>query len=155
LEGGGALQVAVDIDGSRRVLSDLATEILAVSLVVALVAGVAGWLVARRITRRLVQLTDATEEVAAGGPGEAAVPVGGRDEVGRLSSSFRTMLTRLAEARETQERLVQDAAHELRTPLTSLRTNARVLRRIDDLSPPSRERLVADLEGETLELSQL
>lgn len=156
--GRGALQVAVDIDGSRRVLDDLAMEILAVSMVVALVAGLAGWLLARRIARRLVRLTEVTEQVAAGGPGEYDEPAdrtSGRDEIARLSSSFRTMLSRLTEARETQERLVQDAAHELRTPLTSLRTNARVLRRIDDLSPSSREKLVADVDGETRELSAL
>jgi two-component system sensor histidine kinase MprB len=44
------------------------------------------------------------------------VPVGGRDEVGRLPASFNKMLRRLAAARDAQERLVQDAAHELRTP---------------------------------------
>ena len=79
----------------------------------------------------------------------------GRDEVGRLSTAFNTMLARLAAAREAQDRLVQDAAHELRTPLTSLRTNASVLRRIDELSPDARARLVADVQGETRELSHL
>jgi two-component system sensor histidine kinase MprB len=65
------------------------------------------------------------------------------------------MLGRLAAARDAQDRLVQDAAHELRTPLTSLRTNASVLRRIDELSPDARARLVADLQSETRELSHL
>ena len=81
--------------------------------------------------------------------------VDGRDEVARLSSSFNTMLSRLAAARDAQERLVQDAAHELRTPLTSLRTNASVLRRIGELPPDARDRLVADVQGETRELSHL
>jgi two-component system, OmpR family, sensor histidine kinase MprB len=79
----------------------------------------------------------------------------GRDEVGRLSTSFNTMLRRLAESRASQERLVQDAAHELRTPLTSLRTNASVLRRVAELSPEARDRLVDDVQGETRELSHL
>ena len=65
------------------------------------------------------------------------------------------MLGRLAAARDAQDRLVQDAAHELRTPLTSLRTNASVLRRIAELSPDARERLLDDLQGETRELSHL
>jgi two-component system sensor histidine kinase MprB len=65
------------------------------------------------------------------------------------------MLTRLAAARDAQERLIQDAAHELRTPLTSLRTNASVLRRIGDLSPDARTRLVDDVQSETRELSNL
>ncbi len=79
----------------------------------------------------------------------------GRDEVGRLAASLTTMLDRLAAARAAQDRLVQDAAHELRTPLTRLRTNASVLRRIGELTPDARERLVADLQGETRELSHL
>jgi two-component system sensor histidine kinase MprB len=95
------------------------------------------------------------EDVSVHGDLAQEVPVGGRDEVGRLSASFTTMLGRLAASREAQERLVQDAAHELRTPLTSLRTNASVLRRVAELSPDARDRLVDDVQGETRELSHL
>ena len=153
--GRGALQVAVDVDQTRRVLGGMANQIMWVSLAVLLAAAGAGWLLARRITRRLVRLTGIAEEISVHGRVDREVPVDGRDEVGRLSASFTTMLARLAAARDAQERLVQDAAHELRTPLTSLRTNATVLRRIDELSPDARDRLVADLQGETRELSHL
>ncbi|MCE3551028.1 HAMP domain-containing histidine kinase [Pseudonocardia sp. RS11V-5] len=154
-DGQGALQVATDADESERVLAGTAISILWVTAVVVLVAAAAGWLLARRITRRLVRLAGIAEEVSASGVVEREVPVHGRDEVGRLSASFTTMLARLAAARESQDRLVQDAAHELRTPLTSLRTNARVLRRLDELSPEARARLIDDVEGETRELSKL
>jgi two-component system sensor histidine kinase MprB len=154
-EGRGAVQVGIDIDLSRQVLSGLAKEITLLALLVTVVAAGLGWLLARRIARRLVRLTAIAEDVSAAGPGAGDVPVEGRDEVARLSSSFNKMLRRLAESREAQERLIQDAAHELRTPLTSLRTNASVLRRIDRLDPESRGRLLADVEGETLELSHL
>jgi two-component system sensor histidine kinase MprB len=153
--GRGALQVAVDVDETRRVLRGTANRIAAVSLAVLLAAAAAGWLLARRITRRLVVLTRVAEEVSVDGRVDPAVPVEGRDEVGRLAASFTTMLGRLAAARAAQDRLVQDAAHELRTPLTSLRTNASVLRRIGELAPDARERLIADLQGETRELSHL
>jgi two-component system sensor histidine kinase MprB len=153
--GRGALQVAVDIDGTRRVLGGLAIEIAGVSGAVLLVAAGAGWIVARRITRRLERLAVIAEDVSVHGDLAQEVPVGGRDEVGRLSASFTTMLGRLAASREAQERLVQDAAHELRTPLTSLRTNASVLRRVAELSPEARDRLVDDVQGETRELSHL
>lgn len=145
----------MDIDLSRRVLADLATEIAIISAVVTVVAAGAGWLLARRITRRLVRLAATAEDIADHGRVVVDVPVQGRDEVGRLAGSFTTMLARLAAARDAQDRLVQDAAHELRTPLTSLRTNASVLRRLDDLSPDARARLVADVQGETRELSHL
>jgi two-component system sensor histidine kinase MprB len=151
----GAVQVAVDIDKTQRVLGGMANEIALVAAVVTVVAAGLGWLLAHRISRRLVRLTGIAEEVSASGLGERTVPVQGRDEVARLSSSFNTMLRRLAESREAQERLIQDAAHELRTPLTSLRTNASVLRKLDRLSPESRERLVSDIDGETRELHHL
>ncbi|HLU55704.1 MAG TPA: HAMP domain-containing sensor histidine kinase [Pseudonocardia sp.] len=158
-EGRGALQVGIDINASREVLSGLAKEIAVLAVLVSVAAAGLGWLLAHRIARRLVRLAAVAERVTAAGPddplGHRAVPVQGRDEVARLASSFTTMLRRLAESREAQERLIQDAAHELRTPLTSLRTNTSVLRRLDRLDPRARERLLADVEGETRELSHL
>ncbi|WP_020638953.1 HAMP domain-containing sensor histidine kinase [Amycolatopsis balhimycina] len=153
--GRGAVQLAVDVDESRYVLKGLAARITGVSALVLAVAALAGWLLARQITRRLVRLTDVTEQVSDGRLDDVAVPTGGRDEVGRLATSFDRMLGRLADARADQDRLVQDAAHELRTPLTSLRTNASVLRRFAELTPESRARLLDDVDGETRELTHL
>ncbi|GAB3147108.1 HAMP domain-containing sensor histidine kinase [Amycolatopsis stemonae] len=153
--GRGAVQLGIDVDESRNVLSGLATRITGVSALVLVVAALAGWLLARQITRRLVRLTDVTEQVSEGRLDDVAVPTGGRDEVGRLVTSFDRMLGRLADARADQERLVQDAAHELRTPLTSLRTNASVLRRFAELGPEARGRLLDDVDGETRELTHL
>ena len=154
-DGRGALQVALNVGFSNRVLRGMAIEIAWVSLAVLVVAAGAGWLVAGRITRRLERLTRTAEQVSGRGDVAEEVPVEGRDEVGRLSASFNTMLGRLVASREAQDRLVQDAAHELRTPLTSLRTNASVLRRFAELSPEARERLLSDVQGETRELSHL
>ena len=159
--GSGALQVAMDVDLSHRVLQGMANEITLTGLAVLVVAAAAGWLLAGRITQRLVRLTGLAEQVSARGVATGpdvealGVPVEGADEVGRLAASFTTMVERLAAAREAQDRLVQDAAHELRTPLTSLRTNASVLRRFAELPPEARERLLADVQGETRELSHL
>lgn len=156
--GRGALQVAADVDDSDRELGDVALEITLVSLVVLLVAAIAGWLLARGITRRLVRLTTVAEQISSHGRPEAVdidVPESGRDEVGRLATSFSIMLGRLSAARDAQDRLVQDAAHELRTPLTSLRTNASVMRRFAELSPDARGRLLEDVQSETRELSHL
>jgi two-component system sensor histidine kinase MprB len=152
---GGALQVAVDVEDTEHVLEDMANEIALASTAVLVVAAGVGWLLARRITRRLEALAGVAEEVSLHGGVDRQVPLQGSDEVGRLSSAFNTMLARLAAARDAQERLIQDAAHELRTPLTSLRTNASVLRRFGELPPDARGRLIDDVQGETRELSHL
>ncbi|MER5217118.1 HAMP domain-containing sensor histidine kinase [Streptomyces sp. NPDC002838] len=151
----GALQAAIPIGPTRDGLNSMAKQIAGGALAVVLAAAIAGWLLARCITRRLVRLAAAAEEVSGDCHVAWEVSVDGRDEVGRLAASFNRMIGRLAAAREAQERLVQDAAHELRTPLTSLSTNAGVLRRVGELSPHARERLLDDVEGETRELSHL
>jgi two-component system sensor histidine kinase MprB len=151
----GAVQVGRDVSENARVLTSLAWLLAGIGLLVAVLAALAGWLVARRTSSRLVELTDAAETVTETGRLDTDVPVSGSDEVARLATSFNAMLVRLGQARDDQQRLVQDAGHELRTPLTSLRTNVSLLRQFDAMSPEVRERVIADLDGETRELTAL
>ncbi|MEU3564206.1 ATP-binding protein [Kitasatospora sp. NPDC006786] len=151
----GAVQIIQQVGPSEKLLSTLRTRTVALVAIVAVLAGGAGRLLARRITRRLVRLTEAAELVATSGRLDVAVPAAGTDEVGRLGRAFDRMLVRLATAKENQRRLVQDAGHELRTPLTSLRTNLSVLPGLDRLPPAERAALMADLLEESRELAQL
>ncbi|HKY14445.1 MAG TPA: HAMP domain-containing sensor histidine kinase [Microthrixaceae bacterium] len=151
----GAVQTARSLEENQRVLDSLLRRIVLATGVVVVAAGLIGWVIARQITSRLVRLTGAAESVARTGRLDVEVPVEGTDEAGRLGEAFNGMLVALAASKDDQQRLVQDAGHELRTPLTSLRTNVDVLRRFDELDPKSRTRLLADLDGETRELTAL
>ncbi|MEU1051305.1 HAMP domain-containing sensor histidine kinase [Streptomyces sp. NPDC005876] len=153
--GRGAVQVAQEFSDTEDLLRTLQQRTLLLMAVVVTAAGLFGWWLARRITRRLVALTAAAEDVARTRRLGIQVPVTGSDEVGRLGRAFDRMLGRLAQSEEDQRRLVQDAGHELRTPLTSLRTNISLLGRIDELPPAAREELVADLGQEARELTDL
>ncbi|MFJ4471908.1 ATP-binding protein [Streptomyces sp. NPDC089424] len=153
--GRGAVQVAQEFSDTEDLLRALQQRTLLLMAAVVVGAGLFGWWLARRITRRLVILTSAAEAVARTRRLGIDVPVTGSDEVGRLGRAFDRMLGRLAQSEEDQRRLVQDAGHELRTPLTSLRTNISLLRRIDELPPGTREELVADLAQEARELTDL
>jgi two-component system sensor histidine kinase MprB len=126
-----------------------------VGLVIIALAALAGLLIARRTTQSVTRLSEAADEIAATGRLDIAVPPGGRDEVGRLSRAFSSMLGALTRSRDQQQRLVQDAGHELRTPLTSLRANIDTLRRHPDLEAAPRGRVLADLDSELRELSSL
>ncbi|MFE8960112.1 sensor histidine kinase [Streptomyces iakyrus] len=154
-DGRGAVQVAQEFSDVEDLLRVLQQRTLLLVAAVVVGAGLFGWWLARRITRRLVVLTDAAEDVARTRRLGIQVPVAGHDEVGRLGRAFDRMLGRLAQSEEDQRRLVQDAGHELRTPLTSLRTNISLLRRIDELPPRARDELVADLGQEARELTDL
>jgi two-component system, OmpR family, sensor histidine kinase MprB len=155
VEGGGAVQIARSARETERALAVIRERtLLSVALVIA-GAAIAGWLIGRQVTRRLVRLTQAADDVALTGRLDVEVPVSGSDETGRLGLAMNGMLGALARSRDQQHQLVQDAGHELRTPLTSLRTNVAVLRRMDNLAPEARQQLVDDLDSETKELTAL
>src|SRR5262245_32474642 len=152
---GYAVQVARSLAETERLLDALRDRTLVAVVAIGAAAAVIGWLIAHQVTRRLVRLTSAAEEVAATGRLDVGVPTGGGDEAGRLGTAFDQMLRALALSRDAQQQLVQDAGHELRTPLTSLQTNISVLRRHEQLPPETRDRVLRDLDDETHELTEL
>jgi two-component system, OmpR family, sensor histidine kinase MprB len=152
---GGAIQIARSARETQHALAVIRNRTLLSVGLVSIVAALIGWLIGRQVTRRLVRLTQAADDVALTGRLDVEVPVSGADETGRLGAALNGMLGALARSRQQQQQLVQDAGHELRTPLTSLRTNVSVLRRFENLEPEARQQLVADLDSETKELTAL
>jgi len=150
-----AVQIARPLTEVDGVLSDLRLILFLVALGGVALAAVLGLAVARAALAPARRLTEAAEEITATGDLSRRVEVGGSDELGRLASSFNTMLGALEQSVLAQRRLVADASHELRTPLTSLRTNVELLSRGDGLSPDERRRLLDDVETELEELSAL
>ena len=151
----GALQVARSLDETERVLQALRTRILLWTAIVVVVASGVGWWMASRVTASLRRLTSAAEH--GGTTGRLDVRVGGvgDDEVGRLGTAFDRMLDALRRSRDDQQRLVEDAGHELRTPLTSLQMNLDALERYPSMGESDRDAILADLQAETHELTQL
>lgn len=152
---GGAAQVARDLSETASVLARLRDRLLVSGGLATLGAAGVGWLFARRMARPVERLTDTAETIAATKDLESPIRVRGRDEVGRLGSSFNAMLAALRISREQQRRLVVDAGHELRTPITSLRTNIELLHQGGELDGENRRRLLDDLLAEVGGLSEL
>jgi two-component system, OmpR family, sensor histidine kinase MprB len=152
---GGQMIVGRSLAETNRVLGSLRLRSILLGLVIIVLAAVAGVLIARRTTQSVTRLSAAADTIAASGRLDIEVPPGGRDEIGRLSRAFASMLAALTRSRDQQQRLVQDAGHELRTPLTSLRANIDTLRRHPDLAATPRGRVLADLDSELRELSSL
>jgi two-component system sensor histidine kinase MprB len=153
-QGGGAVQVARTTSATDEVLSGLQLQLVAFGTLLAVIAAVCGWLLMRRTTQPLEDLTAATERVARSRD-LTPLRLDRHDEVGRLANSFDLMLGALALSRDQQNRLVQDAAHELRTPLTSLRANIELLDRARNLPDEELDALLGGLNAEVVELSQL
>ncbi|MGH3156379.1 MAG: HAMP domain-containing sensor histidine kinase [Streptosporangiaceae bacterium] len=113
-------------------------------------------LTAGRILRPIAELTATAEHVTQTRDLTARLhSTGTRDEVGRLGSSFDTMLAALHESVTAQRQLVADASHELRTPLTSLTTNLDLLEDGAGLADPQAPALVRAAREQAGELDQL
>lgn len=151
----GAVQAARSLVETRNILEALRTRIILAALIVSVAAALIGWLIAHQMTERLVQLTAAAEGVTSTRDPSVQVPVSGSDETARLGTAFNKMLMSLSQARQEQQRLVQNAGHELRTPLTSLRTNVFALTNSENITDDQRRRILADLRSETEELTVL
>ncbi|XUL89829.1 HAMP domain-containing sensor histidine kinase [Streptomyces galilaeus] len=156
-----ALLVAVPLKGTESTLNDLALILLLVSGIGVVGAGAAGLAVARAGLRPVDKLTEAVEHVARTEDLAIRIPVDedSEDEIARLSRSFNSMTTSLANSRELQQQLIADAGHELRTPLTSLRTNVELLTRSEEtgrpIPPADRKALLASVKAQMTELASL
>lgn len=153
--GGGAVQVARDLTENAEVLDGLRNRLIVIGVVASLLAAAIGWWFTRRTTRPLRDLSESAEQIARTEDLNVSIPVEHDDEVGRLAQSFDKMLGALAQSREQQRRLVQDAGHELRTPLTSLQTNVELLQRVPTLDPEQLEQALTSIHAEVAELGLL
>jgi signal transduction histidine kinase len=94
-------------------LSLAAVGALIVSILLAL------WLAAT-ITKPIVQITRASEEIAHGNYDPHLTLPEATDEVGRLSKAFTTMAREVARSHRAMRDLLANVSHDLRTPLTSI-----------------------------------
>jgi signal transduction histidine kinase len=95
---------------------------LAIAFGVAMVlVGALAWYLSRRITRPVLALSDAADEIAEGHYDVAVPSVPGGGEIGHLADRFREMAAKLAESDRLERNFLMTVSHELRTPLTAIR----------------------------------
>lgn len=111
-----------------------------------LVSVLLGLLLARTITRPVMELTAAARRMALGALG-LTVNARSRDEIGELANAFNQMSTGLARADQTRRQMTADIAHELRNPLTVIGGYLDAMR-AGDLAPtpPRLEAVYGEIE---------
>ncbi len=145
----------VDITGEVNELSSLVTTLMLVAAGGLLLALGLGLFLARQALHPLEEITDEIEAVATTNDLQYRLVEGDEDELGRLRRVFNRLLRSVESSQSLQRQLVVDASHELRTPLTSLRTNAQVLSRANDLSDHEVEQITNDMVTQVDELANL
>jgi signal transduction histidine kinase len=112
----------------QAIRENLQQALLIGGLVALFVAAIAAIVAARQVTRPLLSLGVAADEMAQGNL-QARAPGSKLAEIDHLSSQFNSMADQLAATiadleaeRSSLKRFIADASHELRTPLTALKT---------------------------------
>jgi signal transduction histidine kinase len=132
-------------------LNSINRATLVSGLVATALALLLGGLLAFTFTRTLRELTEATNEVAAGKLGRQ-VKIRSRDELGDLASSFNKMSLDLQQATRARRQMTADIAHDLRTPLSVISGYAEAL---SDGKLPGSPEIYAILHQETQQLNNL
>jgi signal transduction histidine kinase len=146
-----------------HLLATLRIFLIVGALLSLLAALAATWLVAGRALKPLVSMAGAAEEIGRTQDLSRRLPEhGADDEVGRLTTSFNRMLqqlqdaySRLQGALAAQRRFVADASHELRTPLTTIRSNAGLMLKREDITAEDRHAALQDIADESERMSRL
>jgi signal transduction histidine kinase len=120
-----------------------------------LIAGLLGWYLSRRISRPVLALSRATDEIARGRYDVDVPPVPGGGEIGHLADRFRQMTARLAEAEQQERNFLMSVSHELRTPLTAIRGHVEALREGVAEDPAVRAASLDMIASETGRLERL
>jgi two-component system sensor histidine kinase MprB len=156
LPGGGLVRISRAANADDGTLRNAALLLAGLTVAAAGLTYGAARLTAGRVLRPIADLTAAAEHVTQTRDLSARFDsTGTNDEVGRLGSSFATMLAALHESLTAQRQLVADASHELRTPLTSLTTNLDLLQDGAGPADPQAPALVRAAREQTGELDQL
>jgi two-component system, OmpR family, sensor histidine kinase MprB len=150
-----ALQLAVPLNTVDTEVASVGATLALLSAIGVALAALAGWGVARAGLAPVGRLAAVAEQVTATGNPARRVEVDRADELGRLATSFNTMLHALQRSLAAQRQLVSDAGHELRTPLTSLRVNVELLAEDPGLPEPERQEVLERVVAQVAELGQL
>jgi two-component system sensor histidine kinase MprB len=153
---GGLVRTSRTADADDGALRDAALLLAGLTIAAASVTYGAALLTAGRVLRPIARLTEAAEHITKTRDLTARLGFAETgDEVGRLASSFDTMLAALHESLTAQRQLTADASHELRTPLTSLTTNLDLLEDGAGLADSQAPALVRAAREQAAELGQL
>ncbi|MBC9785172.1 HAMP domain-containing protein [Heliobacterium chlorum] len=140
------------IEGIRaKVTSSLVDTFLVSILISSITAIIVTYLLARRLTKPLLQLAAAAQEIKKR-RFDLRIPLSSQDEVGTVVKAFNEMSEALQRGEQVRTNLVADVAHELRTPLTVIQGQ---LESIQQGVLPAAVETVLPIHDEVIRLNRL
>jgi heavy metal sensor kinase len=122
----GTLVILQSLHAQQEMLEEVTATFAWVIPIALLLASVGGYFLARKSLAPVVAMSTQAGRIGAANLHERLAVQNDRDEMGHLAQSFNSLLDRLGESFERQQRFMADASHELRTPVAILRGEAEV-----------------------------
>jgi heavy metal sensor kinase len=122
----GTLVILQSLHAQQEMLEEVTATFAWVIPIALLLASVGGYFLARKSLAPVVAMSTQAGRIGAANLHERLAVQNDRDEMGHLARSFNSLLDRLGQSFERQQRFMADASHELRTPVAILRGEAEV-----------------------------
>jgi two-component system, OmpR family, sensor kinase len=158
----GSIAIGQSLNDVDRTLNRVQWLFFLIGLVIVGLIAVASRTMIKVGLKPLSAVEDTAAQIAAGDLSARLPDAKPTTEVGRLTTSLNTMLSRIEEsfaARKSSEdklrRFVADASHELRTPLTAIRGFAELHRQGAVTGEEETKQLLARIEGESVRMGSL
>lgn len=160
--GEGTVVISVALDSVEKTVAGLTGIFLLISIIVLISIGIVARSLIKLTLKPLNQIEETAAAIAEGDLSARLPEVNSRTEVGRLTGSLNTMLSRIeesfavrAQSEDKLRRFVADASHELRTPLTAIRGFAELHRQGAVVGEEKTKELISRIEKESIRMSSL
>ena len=125
-----------------------------ISIVIAALTLIISVAFSSALMRRMDSLLRAIRTVRDGGYSHR-IPLGGGDEITRLTENFNELTGRLETTEQVRRQFVSDASHELKTPLASIRLLSDSILHTDNMETEMVREFVSDIGNEAERLTRI
>ena len=135
-------------------LEGLQTNLMRLSVGIALAVVLLSVLLSRMLTRKIGALLTAIRQVREGSY-EHRTHIPGHDEIAQIGEEFNSLTDRLQTTENLRRRFVSDASHELKTPLAAIRLLTDSILQTDNMDMATVRDFVTDIGSEAQRLSSI
>ncbi|MDR1639709.1 MAG: HAMP domain-containing histidine kinase [Clostridiales bacterium] len=148
------LYISTPIEPLEATIKILQKQLFYISIIIVLGASVIAFVIAKKLSNPLAQLTKAAEELA-GGNYKTKFERSGYAEVDELSQTLSFAASELSKVESLRRELIANISHDFRTPLTMIKGYTEMIEEVSGDDKQKREKHLSVIKEEVSRLSSL